>query len=380
MHYLYNMKIVILTFWQSEDNYGQLLQCFALQRYLQSLGHETFLVRTINNSANKKKSIKEQFSYKLRTAYRLRIYPIYLLKRVISSLCYFIWYREFREHHINRGFENFRQKYLHCSNIYTLTELQQNPPLADTFITGSDQIWNTTDGIYFLSWVYKDIPKIAYAASFGARKNTAEFCDLIKPWLARFNHISVREESGVAICQRAGRNDAICLPDPTLLLDSQDYIPISSNNYPKERYILIYFLGTRTAIRWKEIHTFARKNNLKIIYVASQGQEDKFEKVNATIHDWLALISHAEYVITNSFHGTVFSLIFKRKFLVYPIIGPAAQMNDRIITLLNPLNLSNRWYQKGEISTIKTDIDYQSVYQKLQEKQKSARDILQSWL
>ena len=55
-------------------------------------------------------------------------------------------------------------------------------------------------------------------------------------------------------------------------------------------------------------------------------------------------------------------------------------MNDRIITLLNPLNLSNRWYQKGEISTIKTDIDYQSVYQKLQEKQKSARDILQSWL
>ena len=204
------MKIGILTFWQTEDNYGQLLQCYATQTYLQSLGHETFLVRTTNGHSYNP-SFKEQCIDKLRTAYRLYRYPWYFIKNAVSCAWYLATHGKFRKHVIDLGFEHFRKQYLHCSEIYTLQQLQEHPPVADAFVVGSDQIWNTTDGIYFLSWAKDGLKKIAYAASFGSRTTTADFCQLIGPWLKRFDAVSVRELSGIDMCSKAGRNDAECV-------------------------------------------------------------------------------------------------------------------------------------------------------------------------
>lgn len=198
--------------------------------------------------------------------------------------------------------------------------------------------------------------------------------------MKRFDFISVREESGIEICEKSGCKGVICVPDPTLLLNAGDYLDIASNSYPTERYLFVYFLGTRTYINWKEIHSFAKREKLKIVYVASQGQIDKYTKIKATIHDWLGLIAHAEYVITNSFHGTVFSLIFKRKFIVYPIIGPAIKMNDRIITLLKPENLLNRIYSKRNFNEILCDIDYDNVYKLLETNREQGYCFLKSSL
>lgn len=357
------MKIGVLTFWKTEDNYGQLLQCYATQTFLRSLGHETFLVRATNGHEYNP-GLKEQLFSKLRTAYRLSPYPVYMAKRAAGSLFYLLTHGRLRRYHTERGFEQFRREYLNCTDIYTLDKLRSNPPQADAFVVGSDQIWNTTDGIYFLSWAPENVIKASVAASFGARGASDDFCTLIKPWLKRFDLITVREKSGIEICSQAGRPDAVCVPDPTLLLRADDYLKIASDNYPAEPYLFIYFLGTRTAIDWKQIHRFAKERNLKIVYVGSQGQEDKFKKEEPTIGQWLSLMAHAEYVITNSFHCSVFAMQFRRRFIVYPVGGTTVNMNDRLTTLLVPLGLEKHIYN-GNLEPLDDTIDYNRVFRVL---------------
>lgn len=369
------MKIGILTFWKTEDNYGQLLQCYATQTYLQSLGHDTFLIKA-TNGRNYNPTIKEQLFSKLRTAYRLFPYPIYLVKRCLSSLCYTLLHGKLKPNTVNRGFENFRKDYLNCTDKeYSLDDLKCNPPYADAYIVGSDQIWNTTDGIFFLSWAPEQVKKIAIAASFGSRSSSPDFAALISPWLKRFDLISVREKSGVDICRQAGIENASLIVDPTLLLRADQYNKIASKSSQREPYIFVYFLGTRTEIRWNEIHSFARSKGLKIKYVGSQGQEDKFSKMEATIEEWLSLMANADYVITNSFHGTIFAMQFHKKFMVYPVKGVVKKMNDRLTTLLNPLGLSGRIYQ-GNISPLDREIDYKAVFEHLDRDTDIAQNLL----
>lgn len=117
---------------------------------------------------------------------------------------------------------------------------------------------------------------------------------------------------------------------------------------------------------------------MKIVYVASQGQEDKFKHTQASIHKWLSLIANAEYVITNSFHGTVFTLLFSKKFLTYPVTGVAIKMNDRITTLLKPLGLGDHIYSDS-ISTIEEYIDYVEVHRIMQEDRAKGCELLKEW-
>ena len=175
------MKIGILTFWNTPDNYGQMLQCYALQTFLRSQGHDTFLVRT-GNEWHPVSGFVSQLKDKIRSASRLRQYPLYFAGKVVSNLAYLLAHGKLKQYTVERDFDCFRKEYLHCSEkIYSLEELKQNPPQADCFIVGSDQIWNTRDGIYFLSWADDIVRKIAYAASFGGLKGNQEFYDLIRP-------------------------------------------------------------------------------------------------------------------------------------------------------------------------------------------------------
>ena len=372
------MKIGILTFWKTEDNYGQLLQCYATQTYLKSLGHEPFLVKATNGHEYNP-TFKEQLIDKLRTVYRLLPYPGYLIKRASKSLIYTLTHGKLKRNITERRFEKFRQQYLNCTREYTLEELRKNPPEADAYVVGSDQIWNSTDGMYFLSWADDSAKKISIAASFGSRSSSDEFCALIAPWLKRFDFVTVRENSGLKICSDAGRKDAKLVPDPTLLLRADDYLKIASDKYPREPYLFIYFLGTRTDINWKEIFRFAKEKDLKVVYVGSQGQEDKFPKEEPTIPEWLALIAHAEYVITNSFHGTIFAMQFQRKFMVFPVCGASIGMNNRLTTLLKPLGLESHIYNES-ISLISEPINYSNVFTLLNAETQNAKGIFDSIL
>jgi hypothetical protein len=213
------------------------------------------------------------------------------------------------------------------------------------------------------------------AASFGARAASDEFCSLIAPWLKRFDLVTVRENSGVDICAAAGRNDAIRVPDPTLLLRADSYLKIADAPQPQKPYLFIYFLGTRTDIDWKQIHAFAKEKNLEILYVGSQGQEDKYHKIEPTINQWLSLMANAEYVITNSFHCCVFAMQFRKKFIAYPVTGVAVKMNDRLTTLLTPLDLQHHIYS-GSIDSLSEEIVYDKVYELLDGDTQQTIDIL----
>lgn len=126
---------------------------------------------------------------------------------------------------------------------------------------------------------------------------------------------------------------------------------------PKNKYLLLYLLGNPIGIDVKDIFDFAKQRNLKIVYVASQGRKDVFPKVTPTIGEWLSLIKHSEYVITNSFHGTVFSLQYHKNG-VLPLVGEYAKMNSRITTLLNKYKISNHFLHNKDLTSIEKSIDY----------------------
>lgn len=354
------MKIGILTFWKTEDNYGQLLQCYATISLLKSLGHEPFLIRTTTGKEYNP-TLKDKVFQKIRTLYRLKASPLYLTKRVVGSILYTFRHGSLRVHYTNRDFESFRNDFLNATtDIYTLEDLRNNPPYAEGYMVGSDQIWNTTDGIYFLSWTPEKAKKISIAASFGAVTESKQFINLISPWLKRFDLVTVRENRGLKICKDAGITTPHLIPDPTLLVQTAPFTDIAVLPSDNRHYLFVYLLGTRTKVPWKQIHKFAKENGLIIKYVGSQGQEDKYDKIEPSIPEWLGLMQNADYVITNSFHGTIFAMKMRRKFMVLPIIGPASKMNDRLTTLLEPLNLSDRIYSDS-LSPLNTEIDYKTV-------------------
>lgn len=362
------MKIGILTFWNTPDNYGQMLQCYALQSYLRTHGHETFLVRT-GAEWKPVSGFVPQLKDKIRSASRLTKYPLYFTGKAFSNIFYMLTHGQWKQYTIERDFDSFRKEYLHCSDmIFSLEELKKNPPEADCFIVGSDQIWNTRDGIYFLSWANESVKKIAYAASFGGLKGEQEFYDLIRPWIKRFDWISVREQSGLEICKQSGRDDTELVCDPTLLLKKKDYSKLGSapKQKPSKKFIFVYLLGTRTRISMPEVFAYAKSKGLDVVYVGSQGVVDRFKREESTVQEWLWYVEHAEMVFTNSFHGIVFSLIFQKQFIAFPVYGAAVRMNDRINTILKFVQLEDHIIQNS-LAEADKKIDYSVVSKVLNE-------------
>lgn len=334
------MRIGVITFSNSRDNYGQILQIWAFQKYMKNLGHDPFLIRYIDTPLPDTTGFKWDNIIKYLTKF-----PTYLK-----------WFLN-RKSEINRqrsyhsladlnkrDFQGFIEKHINISEPYDAHTLHENPPYADAFVCGSDQIWGGEDA-YYLSFAPDSVLKIAYAPSLGGITTfSTEKEDRIRALILRIDRIGMREQSGVEVCHRLGRKDAIKVVDPTLLLSSSDYLTLSHDvTVPKERYAFVYLLGNPTAIGIKEIFAENKRNGLKTIYVASQGRADNFPKIDATIPEWIALIKNAEVVYTNSFHCVVFCLLFHKNFIAIPLINGYERMNTRIEELLNSSNLNERF-------------------------------------
>ncbi|MBD5364975.1 MAG: polysaccharide pyruvyl transferase family protein [Bacteroides sp.] len=338
------MTIGVITHWRSDDNYGQTLQAYALQAVLREMGHKPFLIRYISNNG----SIR------------------WRLKNKLKSLISFqqILQRKKAKHknvtkEVSRGAQAFLQKHITLSDeVFTRKSILNSPPEADIFITGSDQVWNKLDGSYFLDFIKaQNVKKISYAASFGGIEYSGLDAVYITKWLKSFSAISVRELDGLQQCQRLGAKPATLVPDPTLLLPSATYKELTRDTTPNNnKYIFVYLLGSKICFDVDLIYSFAKERGLDVVYVASQGMDDDYTKIYPDISQWLSLISNAEYVVTNSFHGTVFSLIFNRQFITIPLSYHAARMNGRMETLLNKFNLKERL--TNNLSILTTDISY----------------------
>lgn len=346
------MRIGIITFWDTEENYGQVLQYYALIKFLESLGHEAFLIKT-RDTSGKHRTIKQ----KLQTLFYLLGHPnsIFALFKNRSNKNGIP-----RIQVVKRGFSQFRDNNIPCSDlIYTYEDLTNHPLNIDVLICGSDQIWSSMSPMMFLQFP-GHFKRISYAASFGGFeiKNKIDRKQ-VKSWLDTFDFISVRETAGVDLCKGLGVN-AELYPDPTLLLNKGYYEVISDKrNQNHKPYILIYMLGNKTEFDLRSVYALAGQNHLDVKYVASQGREDGFEKIYPRIPEWLSLIKNARAVVTNSFHGTVFSLIYNTPFMTIPLAGTVTRMNGRIIDLLTKYHLENRIYS-GEINVLLQNIDFSS--------------------
>ena len=304
------MRIGIMTFhWAT--NHGALLQSFALQQFLsKELPDSEVLI--------------------------IDYYP----QKYIPS-----FKRSFHSRHISAIIGNlkklkkekklapFRNKLIKTQRYFSTKQLLEFPPQVDLLIAGSDQIWNeffTMNGeggktaAYYLNFK-PDAIKISYAASFGLVELKKDMADYIKPYLEKFNAISVRENSGKDILEKIGINsNLVC--DPTLLLEAKDYEAFCNMNFETSKFIA------------KCVLRVSSKETKNIVKKITNGKYKKIKVLDITgesMGNWLAGVRNAEFVITNSYHCVVFSLIFHTPFAVILEKNVLSGMNDRFFTLLN---------------------------------------------
>lgn len=366
------MKIGTVTFYEIEDNYGCILQCFALPKFLNLMGHEAFFIKS---------------------RYDVPIVEASLPKRLINRLLPWVKHpiMSYRDHQTSiimganrmlrkqialehpRMFEQFMSNNIPSTkDVQNQNELIANPPMADAYICGSDQIWGGVNPTMYLRFAPVGTKKIAYAASFGGLEPASGILDYIRESIADFDLVTLREQSGVDLCRRElGREDALLVPDPTLLLRVEEYKKVSKSIYPQRTtekpFIFLYLLGNTMSVSVDDIMQFASHNNLDIKYVASGGRLDEYPKVYPSVEEWLNLIEQSSYVITNSFHGTVFSLLYNKKFMTIPLSGSYQRMNVRLTTLLNNINLESRLYN-GDFAVLFEEMDFTG-FESFQEKE-----------
>lgn len=339
------LRIGILTFWWSADNYGQLLQCYALQKYLRDAGHDAFLIRynPENDFARTPlwKRILKAFN------------PVLLFNYLNLKNRKRLGRAEQKQH--SRRFDEFRTKYIvQSEKIYrSYSELKESPPEADCYIVGSDQVWNVFGNSnphylnsFFLNFGDKRIKRIAYAVSWGSCPEDFE-SKTIADLLRNFELITCREKSGVSICKNNGVS-AKLVCDPTLLLAASEWKKLCTPTKINKKYVFAYMLKNTCKFSYKKMKNWADLHNLDVVYVSgnygycSVNFHDKHSVLSyPNICEWLGLIASAEYVVTNSFHCSVFSLLFRKKIATIPLSGILKNSNARISTLFSSLKADN---------------------------------------
>lgn len=359
------MKIGIVTFWQTRDNYGQMLQCWALQHYLRSCGHEPYLIRYRHTEAF---AIDFKITVKgfIKNLLRLRLKSLLPKKTILPPLS---------NNDKQRDFETFKKEKLQVSErtYLSLQELQKEPPEADCYIVGSDQVWSKLlyfkeNRVFFLDFGSESPKRIAYAASFSYEKYPKDIQVKLRNALSRFNAISVREKTGVKICEGIGIHAQLVV-DPTLLLHDNDYYKNFHIEKKKRSGIFLYVLNIRDPkeVGWEELKTFAEENKTEITVTTASGYVDSkelFSNANykyPTVDGWIKNIASAELVVTTSFHGIVFCLLMHTPFIFIPLGGEYAKGNNRVLDLFSYLGIDSGVYDKrknySEIVTSKYDWD-----------------------
>ena len=358
-------KIDIITF-HSAHNYGAFLQVYALQKALGKENNVEIINYRNSNIDN---------TYKLINPENIKT----MLKSIVKNLVY-------PKRNLTRynKFEAAIKEKLKLTKRYSSEkELKQDFPKADVYITGSDQVWNTsiTKGLqdsYTLNFGDMTTKRISYAASIGKSTLTEKEKEEFKEKLLRLDSISVREEKAKELLTPLVNKPIEVVLDPTLLIDKQDWEDeIKNSSKEKEEYILAYTVGADEEY-YKIINELSEKTNLKVIHFETRNKNIKNVLKNAYTSDsfeFVNLIKNAKYVVCTSFHATVFSTIFNKDFFVIP----HRQTGSRVTNLLKRLGLEERIYNdleefKNKGYNIKTD------WEKVEDKIKEERQKSLNWL
>lgn len=378
------MIIGIITYWTSDNNYGQILQAYALQKYLRNQGHTAYLITYIPHRKKLLEIIKEIIKCFL-----------YLSTKNKKYEETFLFYKN-KWKHKKRNFNQFKKTHLLKSKkvYYSLKELQTNPPKADIYITGSDQVWNNTacnkeNGVWYLDFGNKEVIKASYAASSGRPLSKEEKEDIYK-YLSKFKLIGVREYELLNDIKSIGINRCELVLDPTLLLPKEEYLSFceANNFHCKKKYIFIYLLNiqTESEIYWNIINTYRKNKNLECKIVNSSGYYQAKKVVNevksiqASIPEWICYINNAEFVVTTSFHGVVFCIKFQKPFIAILLKGKYSKGNNRIVTLLEKLELSSRIFSeyKNFAVQVEAPINWARVNELLEKEKQNSYTFLKN--
>lgn len=360
------MKIGILTV-PFNNNYGGFLQAFALKRVLVDMGHNVMIINRRRNRTRTPRSI-------------------------LGDLLRGLHLLEDRQKKLSKYTNQFQKKYLfpYTKKYYSSQELKDCVKYKfDAVIVGSDQVWRYW---YFKDWIDDffcnflkgtNIPHFSYAASMGTdemdySQDKIEICSKL---LKEFKAISVREESSVNLLREYfGVENAQLVLDPTFLLDRQAYIDLFKDKYtkPENPYIFTYVLDDSEEIK-RSIEDFSYKMNMPIINIKAETGDISEIDVIEPVEKWLSAIYYADYVITDSFHGTVFSLIFNKQFVVY---GNIQRGMSRMQDLLGRVGLTDRLLTTGDAAGEKLSpkINWNSVNNRINAYKDSSMTFLKNAL
>ena len=355
------MKVGILTF-QQAINYGAILQLYALQHMIQKIQIDTDVINYM--------SPKLKQDYKVIRFKTLKDF----LAKVFAA-------KAFCER--KRKFKNFEKIYLNLtSEFYTKNELKFASKKYDYIITGSDQVWNylitNIDSTYLLDFVEDRNKKLSYAASFGIEKIPNNLKEKYKNLLKDFKAISVREKQGQNIIKELCNLDVPVVLDPTLLLNKNEWSKLNLPKEKREKYILVYCLRKSDLLN-DMAKTLQRETDFKLVILNPRARfmYSRFSAATAGPEEFVELFMNAEYVLTNSFHGTAFSINFNKNFLV-DLDGNAAQnTNSRLLNILELVNLTDRIVSEPQdIRKMYEEIDYKKVNEILDIERKKSLDYL----
>lgn len=347
-------------------NYGSVLQCFALCEAIKQLGYESEIV-WVNGG------ISDHYDIRFRKIFSsmltLLVNPGLLneLKRNIKSINATVISEE-----TDRLFNQFVNNYINRS-FYTTRQLTRiaRSNYYDVFICGSDQIWNPhslyLDPLLFLQFAPKN-KRIAYAPSLGCEEIPAHNKKKLSRYVKSISYVSIRETKGAMLLHDLIGVNYPVVCDPTLLLDSNFWNNYTEDNR-KNNYVLCYFLNVPSEIVQKQIEEFAGQNNKTMILLNSKFDAMTCSKLKILYPDcgpceFLGYVKNADYIFTDSYHGMLFSIIFKKNFASIERDYKEYNQSSRQISILEELGLRER-YGKYFTEQMKNQISYSDVYKKL---------------
>lgn len=349
------MRIGILTFhWAT--NYGAVLQCFALQSYLISQGHD---VEVINYKPLK---------------YNDNLYN-FIRDRKFLHLSEYLNNRE-----KEKALRQFREDNLKLTElVHSCNSLPSVVSKFDVIISGSDQVANPSflmhgegrnvvSPTYYIGFPFSG-KRVGYALSFGCVTFPNTCLSIASKYISKFNNISVRENSGINIIESMGRTDSLVVPDPTLLLAAELYNTIVLTRPMDDNYIYCFFIRK---IKSRKRLIDSHLHYERLLWNSSDG--------DYTLGGWISKIKSAKYVLTDSFHCVVMCLKLHKPFIVITDYDGNIGMNDRLYTLLDLCGLSSRIIWKdvfmNAVNQLYTQVDWEHIDSVLEEYAKIGKEFL----